>query len=295
MASLMTEVFKEERLISPVEYYVDRYARPKSLIDRTTRKANENSYKKYLADYKTIYKKRRNGDATDKEIKDNFDKKIKLERERRRNESTEERKLQKTARSDERVFANTIKEDLKQKTYGRMGQVKDLAREMSLPPSSSNIKRYKRNKKEFDERKESSILSKVSDVPEETKTETKEGGKRKTKRRKRKKRRKTRRKRRKTKRRRKKKRRTRKRKAGNPPKQDDQPESRGLTEREIELRQKKKIRDKFRSPLTLKEKEFGEEMKQEMDRLSPPPADIAQLNFRISPITVKKTVKLSFK
>ena len=41
MASLTEEVYKEERLTGPVEYYVDAYKRPSSLFDTNTKKNNQ--------------------------------------------------------------------------------------------------------------------------------------------------------------------------------------------------------------------------------------------------------------
>ena len=45
MASLTEEVYKEERLTGPVEYYVDAYKRPSNLFDKNTKNNMENPRK----------------------------------------------------------------------------------------------------------------------------------------------------------------------------------------------------------------------------------------------------------
>ena len=144
MASLTEEVYKEERLTGPVEYYVDAYKRPSILFDKNTKNKNQESYNKYLDDYIRIYRKKR-GNISVAEITKNFNKNIKLERQRRHDETEAVRAVQKDERTDERILHNKMKYVLEKKTYGPIGQLKDSAQAMKDPPSSMNLKMYKRN------------------------------------------------------------------------------------------------------------------------------------------------------
>jgi len=167
MASLTEEVYKEERLTGPVEFYVDAYKRPSSLFDTNTKKNNQKSYKKYLDDYIRIYKKKR-GDASVAEITKNFDKKIKLERQRRRDETEEVRAVQKDERTSERTLQNRMKDVLEKKTYGPIGQLKDSAKASKEPPSSMHLKMFKRKQAaKLDDRykKKMEELKKVGPLP----------------------------------------------------------------------------------------------------------------------------------
>ena len=148
MASLTEEVYKEERIMDPVEYYVDAYKHQSMFTSkgRVAMKENKKNYNKYLNDYIRIYKKRKDNTKTNAELSENFKDKIKKEIQRRRdkNLSKEDRAAQKDERIDKRVLHSKMKDVLKNKSYGTIGQLKDLAQAMKDPPPSSNLKKYKR-------------------------------------------------------------------------------------------------------------------------------------------------------
>lgn len=148
MASLTEEVYKEESIMDPVEYYVDAYKHQSRFTSkgRKAMKENKKNYNKYLNDYIRIYKKRKDNTKTDAELSDNFKAKINMEIKRRRDKtlSKEDRAAQKEERIYKRVFQSNIKDVLEKKTYGTIRQLKDSAKASKKPPSSMNLQKYKR-------------------------------------------------------------------------------------------------------------------------------------------------------
>ena len=119
---MASKVYEEESLMDPVEYYVDAYKKTPFLAKKNTKKENkahnEKYFEQYLDSFIRIYNFRNQNPQSfsREEMRKKFERRIELERKRRKAMTKEEREKEKKTRRDKRIFKNKITDILKDPT-----------------------------------------------------------------------------------------------------------------------------------------------------------------------------------
>ena len=119
---MASKVYEEESLMDPVEYYVDAYKKTPFLAKKNTKKENkahnEKYFEQYLDSFIRIYNFRNPNPQSfsREEMRKKFERRIELERKRRKAMTKEEREKEKETRRDKRIFKNKITDILKDPT-----------------------------------------------------------------------------------------------------------------------------------------------------------------------------------